>query len=78
MMAKKKEELTRWHSDQVRRNVTFHFHQEMIAYCKSDVALLKPVVKRFSKNLNVRLASIPWPSASPLPVPAICIGESTI
>ena len=25
MMAKKKEELTRWHADQVRRNVTFNF-----------------------------------------------------
>ena len=26
MMAKKKEELTRWHADQVRHNVSFHFH----------------------------------------------------
>ena len=41
MMAKKKEELTRWHADQVRRNLPFHFKQEMIEYCKSDVALLK-------------------------------------
>ena len=41
IMAKKKEELTRWHADQVRRNVSFHFKQEMIDYCKSDVALLK-------------------------------------
>ena len=41
MMAKKKEELTRWHTDQVRRNIPFHFQQEMIDYCKSDVALLK-------------------------------------
>ena len=41
MMAKKKEELTHWHADQVRRNVPFHFKQEMIEYCKSDVALLK-------------------------------------
>ena len=41
MMTKKKEELTRWHSDQVRRNFHFHFHQEMIDYCKSDDALSK-------------------------------------
>jgi len=41
MMAKKKEELTRWHSDQVRRNVSFNFRQEMINYCQSDAALLK-------------------------------------
>ena len=39
IMAKKKEELTRWHDDQVRCNVSFHFHQEMIDCCKSDVAL---------------------------------------
>ena len=78
MMAKKKEELTRWHADQVRRNVPFHFKQEMIEYCKSDVALLKAVVKPFNKNLNGRLVSIPWPNVSPLPVPAICIGASTI
>ena len=41
MMTKKKDELTRWHADQVRRNVPFHFKHEMIEYCKSDVALLK-------------------------------------
>ena len=28
MMVKKKEELTLWHADQVRRNVPFHFQQE--------------------------------------------------
>ena len=55
MMAKKIDELSRWHADQVRRNVTFNFKQEMIDYCKSDV-------KPFSKNSNGRLASIPWPS----------------
>ena len=32
MMAKKKDELTRWHADQVRRNVPFHFKHEMIEY----------------------------------------------
>ena len=59
MMAKKKDELTRWHSDQVRRNVTFHFHQEMIDYCKSDVALLKAGCEAFQQE---RLASTPWKS----------------
>ena len=59
MMAKKKDELTRCHADQVRRNVSFHFRQEMIDYCKSDVALLKAGWKPFRENLNVRLVSIP-------------------
>ena len=40
-MAKTKDELARWYADQVRRNVSFNFRQEMIYYCKSDVALLK-------------------------------------
>ena len=50
MMAKKKEELTRWHADQVRRNVSFHFHQEMIDYCKSDVARLKAGCEAFQQQ----------------------------
>ena len=50
MMPPKKEKLTRWHSDQARRNVTFHFHQEMIDYCKSDVALLKAGCEAFQQE----------------------------
>ena len=46
MMAKKKEELTRWHADQVRCNVYFNFRQEMIDYCKYDVALSKAAVAK--------------------------------
>ena len=52
MMAKKKEELTRWHTDQVRRNVSFHFHQSMIDYCKSDVALLKAGCEAFQQEFE--------------------------
>ncbi|CAH3194637.1 unnamed protein product [Porites evermanni] len=52
MMAKKKDELTRWHADQVRRNVTFHFQQEMIEYCKSDVALLKAGCEAFQQQFE--------------------------
>ncbi|CAH3144899.1 unnamed protein product, partial [Porites lobata] len=52
MMAKKKEELTRWHADQVRRNVPFHFQQEMIDYCKSDVALLKAGCEAFQQEFE--------------------------
>ena len=52
MMAKKKDELTRWHADQVRRNVMFNFKQEMIDYCKSDVALLKAGCEAFQQEFE--------------------------
>ena len=51
-MAKKKDELTRWHADQVRRNVSFNFRQELIDYCKSDVALLKAGCKAFQREFQ--------------------------
>ena len=52
MMAKKKEKLTRWHDDQVRRNVSFHFHQEMIDYSKFDVDLLKAGCEAFQQEFE--------------------------
>ena len=52
MIAKKEDELIRWHADQVRRNVPFHFHQEMIEYCKSDVALLKAGCEAFQQEFE--------------------------
>ena len=52
LMAKKKDELTRWHADQVRRNVSFNFRQEMIDYCKSDVTLLKAGCEAFQQEFE--------------------------
>ena len=52
MMPNKKEELLRWHADQVRRNVTFNFKLEMIAYCRSDVALLKAGCIKFQQEFE--------------------------
>ena len=52
MMAKKKDELTRWLADQVRRNVSLPFYQEMIDYCKSDVALLKAGCEAFQQEFE--------------------------
>ena len=46
------DELTRWHADQVRRNVSFHFRQEMIDDCKSDVALLKAGCEAFQQEFE--------------------------
>ena len=52
LMPNKKEELLRWHTDQVRRNVTFNLKQEMIEYCKSDVALLKAGCSKFQQEFE--------------------------
>ena len=52
LMENRKNELTRWHEEQVRRNVTFNFKQEMIDYCKSDVALLKAGCQKFQQEFE--------------------------
>ena len=52
MIAKTKDELTRWYADQVRCNVSFNFRQEMIDYCKSDVALLKAGCEAFQQQFQ--------------------------
>ena len=52
MMKNKKEELIKWHSEQVRRNVRFNFKQEMIDYCKSDVKLLKQGCEAFQQEFQ--------------------------
>ena len=52
MMARKKEELKRWHSDQVRRNVMFDFHRLMVEYYQSDAALLKAGFQAFQEEFE--------------------------
>ena len=52
MMEKKKQELECWHSDQVHQNVVFDFHQEMVEYCQSDVALLKAGCQAFQQEFE--------------------------
>ena len=52
MMSSKKEELINWHVEQVRRNVEFNFKQELIAYCNSDVQLLKQGCEAFQKEFE--------------------------
>ena len=52
MKPEKKEELLHWHSEQVQRNVSFNFQQEMIEYCKSDVALLKAGCIKFQQEFE--------------------------
>ena len=52
MMPKKKQDLLNWHADQVRRNERFNFKQELIAYCRSDVALLKAGCIKFQQEFQ--------------------------
>ena len=52
MMSSKKEELINWHNEQVRRNVQFNFKQELIAYCQSDVNLLKQGCQAFQEEFQ--------------------------
>ena len=52
MMPEKKQELLHWHADQVQRNVTFNLKNEMIAYCRSDVALLKAGCMKFQQEFQ--------------------------
>ena len=59
MMPNKKEELLHWHADQVRRNVSFNFKEEMIAYCRSDVALLKAGCIKFQQEFESQAAFNP-------------------
>ena len=54
MMAKKNQDLLHWQADQVRRNVSFNFRQEMIDYCKSDVALLKAGCEAFQQEFQTQ------------------------
>ena len=52
MKPEKKEELLHWHNEQVQRNVPFDFQHEMIAYCMSDVALLKAGCEAFQQEFE--------------------------
>ena len=52
MMAEKKEELVKWHEEQVARNIEFNFKEEMVEYCKSDVALLKAGCQKFQEEFQ--------------------------
>ena len=48
MSDKKKNELQRWHEEQVKRGVQYHFQQEMEEYCHSDVQLLQAGCEAFA------------------------------
>ena len=41
MSPARKKEFDRWYADQVRQRTIFHFHEDILKYCQSDVRLLK-------------------------------------
>ena len=63
MMENKKQELLQWHADQVRRNVPFHFKEELIGYCQSDVALLKAGCIKFQQEFQSQASFNPMEKA---------------
>ena len=52
LTTEKKEQLVKWHGNQVRQNVLFDFKKELISYCKSDVNLLKKGCEEFQKEFQ--------------------------
>ena len=52
MSAKKKTEFERWHAEKVAANYQFVLQREMLAYCESDVKLLKAGCRKFRKEFN--------------------------
>ena len=48
----KKNELQRWHEEQVKSNVKYDFQKEMEDYCKSDVALLQAGCEAFAAEFQ--------------------------
>ena len=63
MMPEKKEELRNWHKEQVRRNVPFHFKEELISYCQSDVKLLKQGCESFQNEFKFHAGFNPMEQA---------------
>ena len=64
MSPKKKEELTRWHADQVQRNVIFDFQKELEEYCKSDVDILQNGCEKFTKEFKSKTEFNPFEKCS--------------
>ena len=60
MSPKMKKELEQWHADQVRRNVTFNFQEELKAYCKSDIDILQRGCENFSQEFESKAGFNPF------------------
>ena len=52
MSVQGRQDFERWYADQVARGVQFHFQQELLAYCESDVKLLKQGCLTFKRDFE--------------------------
>ena len=52
MSPTRKKEFETWCNDQVRQRVIFHFQQDLLKYCQSDVRLLKEGCIQFQKSFK--------------------------
>lgn len=52
MSASRKAEFETWYNEQVSRNVLFNFQEEILAYCKSDVQLLRVGCETFMHDFE--------------------------
>jgi len=52
MSPKRKKEFETWYNEQVEKHTIFHFHEDLLAYCQSDVRLLKEGCMQFQKNFK--------------------------
>ena len=55
-----KSELQQWHADQVRRNDTFDFQQELEDYCKSDVDIHQGGCEKFCEEFQRKAGFNPF------------------
>ena len=55
-----KEELKRWHAEQVRNNVVYDFQKELEEYCKSDVDILQGGCEKFCKKFESKAGFNPF------------------
>ena len=60
MSPKMKVELERWHAEQVRRNITFNFQEELKAYCESDVDILQGGCEKFCEEFESKAGFNPF------------------
>jgi len=60
MAPKAKQELEKWHQEQRNQNVVFDFKKELVAYCESDVRLLKEGCLTFKRFFEAQAGFNPF------------------
>ena len=64
-------EFDAWHRARVAEQYHFHFRRELLAYCQSDILLLKEGCMKFQAKFQTLANLIPLSTVLPLPPPAI-------